>query len=85
MARWEYRVITINTEYETAADLVAALKPNPSKSRGEIIERRLEEMGNLGWELISFLPAAPRASPVGEGSTENPWMYHAVFKRPAEN
>jgi hypothetical protein len=59
MAKWEYRVVTINTEYETVADLVAALKPNPSKGRAGIIEWRLQEMGVLGWELVSFLPAAP--------------------------
>ena len=81
MPKWEYRVITINTEYETAADVVAAGKPSPSKRRSEIIERRLQEMGAMGWELISFLPAAPMAIPVWEESTANPWMYHAIFKR----
>jgi hypothetical protein len=79
---WEYRVITINTEYETAADLVGSLKPNPSKSRSEIIEWRLREMGVMGWELVSFLPALPMSSPDWEESMANPWMYHAIFKRP---
>jgi Domain of unknown function (DUF4177) len=81
MPKWEYCVITINTEYETAADVVASGKQTPSKHRSEIIERRLEEMGAMGWELISFLPAAPMHS---EESTANPWMYHAVFKRQRE-
>ena len=83
MPKWGYCVITINTEYETLPDLVLAQKPNPSRNKSEIIEWRLQKMGDLGWELVSFLPAAPMASPVGEGSPENVWMYHAIFKRPA--
>jgi hypothetical protein len=81
-AMWDYCVITINTEYETAAGLVASGKSNPSKSRSEIIEWRLQEMGSMGWELVSFLPALPMASPDWEESMGNPWMYHAIFKRP---
>jgi hypothetical protein len=47
---WEYKVITINTEYETNVDLVLTGAPMPSPDWGD--------------------------------SMANPWMYHAVFKRP---
>ncbi len=74
--RWEYRVITINTEYEVPF----GGKITDSPESGTIIDSHLNEMGREGWELISFLPALPM-SQNWKGTIANPWMYHAIFKR----
>jgi hypothetical protein len=79
MANWEYRVITINTEYEVP--LEGHLKDSPESN--VIIQSHLNELGEDGWELISFLPALPMAQKWKGVDSPNPWMYHAVFKRPA--
>lgn len=87
---WQYRVITINTEYETAADSVlryahALSQGETQKSSAdgdEIIQSHLEIMGREGWELVSLIPAQPTAQNWKGISTANPWLYHAVFKRP---
>jgi hypothetical protein len=89
MAQWQYRVITFNTEYETLADATirGVMKGNsqsgPAKSK-DIIQFRLDMEGNAGWELVGLLPAAPSLSPPDcqDISVPNPWMYHAIFKRP---
>jgi hypothetical protein len=74
--RWEYRVITINTEYEVPCE--GELKDSPPSK--QIIESHLNEIGEDGWELVSFLPAP--ATHIGdEIRFTNPWMYHAIFKR----
>lgn len=80
MAKWEYRVITMNTEYEVPFE--GDLKDSPSSR--EIIESHLDEVGQDGWELVSFLPA-PATHVADEHRFTNPWMYHAVFKRPAKD
>ena len=87
---WEYRVITFNTEYETMSDAVlreAVMGPisGPIKSN-EIIRSRLEMEGKSGWELVSLMPAHPSPSPpeCQDISVANPWIYHAIFKRPKE-
>ncbi len=91
MTIWKYRVITFNTEYETNSDaairyaITSTRLPGVAKSC-EIIQFRLEMEGNDGWELVSLIPAHPSTSPSDcqDISIVNPWMYHAVFKRPAE-
>jgi hypothetical protein len=89
MTTWQYRVITFNAEYETVADAVLREivandpKTSPVESN-EIIQSRLEIMGRDGWELVSLLPAQPTAQNWRGISAANPWMYHAVFKRPTE-
>jgi len=91
MLRWEYRAITFNTEYETMADAVlreavtGTPLSRPAKSC-DIIQRRLAMEGKQGWELVSLMPAFPSTSPPDcqDISVANPWMYHAVFKRPVE-
>ena len=76
MAKWEYSVITMNTEYEVPFE--GDLKDSPESSA--IIQSHLDEMGEQGWELVSFLPALPTAQN-WKGTVANPWMYHAIFKR----
>lgn len=78
MTRWEYRVVTINTEYEVPSDG----KITDSPESRDIIEGHLSGMGQNGWELISFLPAMPLPRKWKGDDYANPWMYHAIFKRP---
>jgi hypothetical protein len=78
--KWEYRVITLNIEYEVPFD--GDLKDSPNSN--EIIQTHLIEMGEYGWELISFLPA-PATHAGAEVRFDNKWMYHAVFKRPKDD
>ncbi len=88
---WEYRVITFNTEYETMADaliretITRTRISEPAKSC-DIIRSRLEMEGKNGWELVALMPAYPSASPPDcqDIPVANPWMYHAIFKRPKE-
>ncbi len=87
---WEYRVVTFNSEYETMAgavlrDTVSGPLSGPAKSC-EIIRFRLEIEGREGWELVSLMPAYPSTSPPDcqDISVANPWMLHAIFKRPKE-
>lgn len=89
---WEYRVITFNTEYETMADAVirdaiTGSRPSGALKSCNIIQRRLEMEGKGGWELVTLMPAYPSTSPPDcqDISAPNPWMYHAVFKRPKEH
>jgi hypothetical protein len=49
MIRWEYRVITVNTEYEVPIDG----KITDSAEGGVIVERHLNASGKDGWELVS--------------------------------
>ncbi|WP_348268664.1 DUF4177 domain-containing protein [Edaphobacter paludis] len=81
MVKWEYSVITINTEYEVPFE--GDLEDSPPS--GEIIQSHLKEMGADGWELVSFLPALPMAQKWKGIDSANPWMYHAVFKRQTED
>jgi hypothetical protein len=92
MARWEYRVITINTEYETMPDAliretVTGTRLSSAAKSSEIIQFRLETEGRSGWELVALMPAHPSTShsDFQDISVPNPWMYHAVFKRPAKD
>ena len=48
-------------------------------------------MGDNGWELIAFLPARPAdhllKHPVSDSEflvQADPWLYHAIFKKPSE-
>ena len=55
-----------------------------SKDTIESIEKNLQEMGSLGWELVSFLPDLP-STKRGIETPADPRKYHAVFKRPAKD
>lgn len=89
MTLWQYRVVTFNTEYETLSDatirevITGNSISGPAKSK-DIIQYRLDVEGSDGWELVALLPAAPSMSPPDcqDLSMANPWMYHAIFKRP---
>ncbi len=76
MVLWEYWVETINTEYDVDR---ADIKDSPQGS--EIIQKKLQLLGDDGWELVTFLPALP-AEHFRHGGP-NPWVFQAVFKRPA--
>lgn len=80
MAKWDYRVITVNTEYEVPF----GGKITDSAESNVIIEKHLNIMGKERWELVSFLPALPMAQKWKGVDFANPWMYHAIFKRPSE-
>jgi len=89
MAQWQYRVVTFNSEYVTMADALvshAVTGMDPGAKSCEIIQSRLNTEGIFGWELVSLLPAYPTISPpeCQDISVANPWMYHAIFKRPKE-
>jgi hypothetical protein len=75
MVVWEYLVETINTEYEIDRNGVIDNSP----SSGQIIDHRLAKCGTDSWELVSLIPAAPVKH--FKGAPENPWIFHAIFKR----
>jgi hypothetical protein len=86
---WEYRVITFNTEYESMANAVlrevgTGTSLSSAAKSCDIIQGRLEMEGKNGWELVAVMPAHPSTSPPDcqDISVANPWMYHAIFKRP---
>lgn len=91
MTLWQYRVITFNAEYETMPDalireVTTGIKLSEAAKSREIIQFRLEMEGSDGWELVALMPAYPSTSPSDcqDISVANPWMYHAIFKRPKE-
>jgi hypothetical protein len=73
---WEYKVETINTEYQLDENGDPAHIPDG----WEIINKCLNDFGSDGWELVTFLPALPADD--FRGNYKNPWVYHAIFKRP---
>lgn len=75
MQAWEYGVDTINTR-----EGVCRLTELFTTNSGLLISSVLDEWGEKGWELVSFLPAMPSTGANGEKA--DPWMFHAVFKRP---
>jgi hypothetical protein len=84
MNEWIYRTVTINTEYKP--DLVETLtgyEGNPP------VQSMLNSMGADGWELVGLLPAQPVdktwIDPFNNKQVlhANPWIYHAIFKKPA--
>ena len=78
MTVWEYLVETINSEYEI--DKEGNIESSPSSEN--IVQARLANLGDEGWELVTFLPAAPAKH--FKGMPQNPWLFHAVFKRPGQ-
>jgi hypothetical protein len=72
MPKWEYRVLTIDIESQKHKDG----RHETEKERDNRIENSLGEMGKDGWELVSFVPAVVIVKSI------NPWLYHAVLKRP---
>jgi hypothetical protein len=77
MTIWQYRVITLNTEY--SVPWKGKIQDSPPSN--EIIHECLEEMGEEGWELIATLPAMPTARN-WNNDMANPWVHHFIFKRP---
>jgi hypothetical protein len=80
MTEWEYHIETVNLEYKL--DEGGNIK-NPPWSGEHILSELLRDMGSEGWELASFIPAQPEAHSQ-LGTVKNPWVFHVVFKRPAE-
>ena len=82
MATWEYLVEKIDTEY------VGDENANPViSSRGSsVISRTLTDLGDEGWELVSFLPASPMEYCTNYARNGYPKAstYYAVFKRPED-
>jgi hypothetical protein len=68
MANWEYEIRTINPTWTSE-------NPGGVPNGVEIIEGYLNGMGDVGWELVGFIPI-PQNSPL------DPDTFHAVFKRP---
>jgi hypothetical protein len=77
---WQYRVVTLNTEY--SIPWKGELEDSPESD--EIIQTCLLEMGEDGWELVGTLPAMPKARN-WKNDLANPWVHHFIFKRPAED
>ncbi|MGA1998938.1 MAG: DUF4177 domain-containing protein [Terriglobales bacterium] len=75
MHGWEYWVETINTEYQRDND--GSIDDSPGGD--EILRTCLNHLGSDGWELVAFLPALP--APHFKGSPQNPYVFHAIFKR----
>lgn len=75
MPKWEYRVLRIDSEFETEK----GVHSESYKERDQRIEAAFAPLGTDGWELVGFLPLA------GLAAHRNSWMYHAVFKRLAKD
>lgn len=72
MTAWTYEVKVIDTEWVShSAD---------APDSATIIEEYLNGMGEMGWELVGFIPAFPSSDL--KGRPVNPYVFHAVFKRP---
>lgn len=87
MNQWDYKIVTINTQHQPGILEWLSGFPNGNGA----VQKALESMGNDGWELVAFFPAQPADQalkhPVGGDDTvvpANPWLYHAVFKKPSE-
>jgi hypothetical protein len=63
---WEYKLEEISTEDEAEP---------PNRMAEELLWVTLRDAGKEGWELVAFLPSAPRM---------NPCCFWAVFKKPVE-
>lgn len=84
---WDYKIVTINTQHQP--DILEWL--SDAQEGNATVQKTLESMGNNGWELVAFFPARPADQtfmhPVGGHESmvpANPWLYHAVFKKPSE-
>jgi hypothetical protein len=87
MSEWDYKIVTVNTLHEP--DLLEWI--SGSKGGHAALEKTLNSMGANGWELVAFFPACPVDQRVKHPATEhestipaNPWLYHAIFKKPSE-
>jgi hypothetical protein len=87
MTEWTYKVVTVNTLHDpTIVEWTL-----DEDFGGERIEKMLASMGTQGWQLVAFVPARPAGHmykhPVSGAESwldANPWLYHAIFKKPAE-
>lgn len=87
MNQWDYKIVSINTQHQP--DVLEWI--SGSQGGNPTVQKTLESMGNNGWELVAFFPACPSDQtvkhPVSEHNSivpANPWLYHAIFKRPSE-
>jgi hypothetical protein len=87
MNQWDYKIVSINTQHQP--DVVEWI--SGSRDGNPTVQKTLESMGNNGWELVAFFPARPADQtvkhPVSEHNSivpANPWLYHAIFKKPSE-
>jgi hypothetical protein len=73
MTQWEYEIRQINPTWVSAS---GSRVPDGV----EIIEGYLNGMGEERWELVGFIP--PRWEKPNDPPTVDPYVFHAVFKRP---
>jgi len=87
MNDWEYKIVTVDSLHEPdILEWIRGFRDGTAE-----VQDLLDQLGREGWELVSFLPARP-ANQIVENSVTgqkitidaNPWLYHAIFKRPAE-
>jgi hypothetical protein len=76
MTEWVYEIREINPKWETQ-------NPGRPPDGIEIIEGFLNGMGEMGWELVGFIPPA-WAKDDPDGHPIDPYVFHAVFKQPKE-
>ena len=87
MTEWKYKVVTINTlRSPTTLDWI-----HGDDCGSEWIKAMLDSMGSDGWQLVALVPARPAdyiwKHPVSGAESmiaANPWLYNAIFKKPAE-
>lgn len=80
MKTWQYRVVTLNTEYRVQYE--GRLEDSPESD--QIIQDCLNAMGVEGWELVVTLPAMP-AKQSWKNNSANPWVHQFIFKRTVKN
>jgi hypothetical protein len=73
MTEWVYEIRAIRPVWKT-------MNPGRAPDGIEIIEAFLNGMGEIGWELVGFIPPAWAKEP--NGHPIDPYEFHAVFKRP---
>jgi hypothetical protein len=75
MTEWIYEIREIDPTWETQS-------PGRPPDGIEIIEGILNGMGEMGWELVAFIP--PAWAENGKPHPVTPYKFHAVFKQPKE-
>jgi hypothetical protein len=88
MSEWEYKIVKVNALQEPE---ILEWATGTLSDGHPALEEMLNSMGAAGWELVAFLPAYPADQKVTNPASKfestipaNPWIYHAVFKKPPE-
>ena len=92
MEKWEYRTETLsaNVELEGVKDYLAMKYPElkPAKFSVQSLQLQLDNLGEIGWELIHMQPIAKSGNngDVYFNGDQNLWShdYFCVFKRRKE-